>query len=55
MSIDELTKIIEEKNRLATATYQETADPYWQGRRDLTEELLDMIEGERIEKDEIQN
>ena len=49
MSIEELTKIIKEENQKATEIYKDTADTYWQGRRDLADELLDRILEEEIQ------
>jgi hypothetical protein len=52
MKIDELTKILEEIKHFSIENYKRTGDTYFQGRRDLADELLDVIKGERIEKDE---
>jgi hypothetical protein len=52
MTVEEITKIIEQEKQFAIANYQDLGDTYFQGRRDLADELLDMIEGERIGKDE---
>jgi hypothetical protein len=52
MTIEELVKIIEREKQFAIANYKDLGDTYFQGRRDLADELLDMIKGERIEKDE---
>jgi hypothetical protein len=52
MNIEEITKIIEQEKQFAIANYKDLGDTYFQGRRDLADELLDMIVGERIEKDE---
>jgi len=52
MTVEEITKIIEQEKQFAIANYKDLGGTYFQGKRDLADELLDMIEGERIEKDE---
>jgi hypothetical protein len=51
MSIEEITKIIEQEKQFAIANYKDLGDTYFQGRRDLADELLDVIKGERIDED----
>ena len=52
MSIEEITKIIEQEKEFAIANYKDLGDTYFQGKRDLADELLDVIKGEGIGKDE---
>jgi hypothetical protein len=52
MSLEEIIKKLELEKQFAIANYKDLGDTYFQGRRDLADELLDMIEGERIEKNE---
>ncbi len=49
MKIKELKEIITQETRVAGEIYKGTEDAYWQGRRDLANELLEIIEERRDE------
>ena len=51
MTVEEITKIIEQEKQFAIANYKDLGDTYFQGKRDLADELLDVIKGERIDFD----
>jgi CRISPR/Cas system CSM-associated protein Csm2 small subunit len=55
MTVEEITKKLESEKQFAIANYQDLGDTYFQGRRDLADELLDMIEGEDKDAEEIQS
>jgi len=46
MTIEELVKIIEQEKQFAIANYKDTGDTYFQGKRDLAQELIDILEAE---------